>query len=105
MHFPAKELLPGTIDDSIAQRIEHYRELMALEQNPITNEKYRVAILALAKAPRLIDKLVDAYLDKKIEFASLINANSSGIIPPNIDDLLITIEEYKWLLAQVGMNL
>lgn len=99
-------MLPGTIDDFIAQRIEHYRELMALEQNPITNEKYKVAILALTKAPRLIDKLEDAYLNKKMEFAAMINASSSGIFPPTIaNDLLIEIEEYKWLLAQLGINL
>ena len=59
-HFPTKDLLPGTIDDFIAQRIEHYRELIAAEQNPIINEKYKLAIHALAKAPRLIDKLQDA---------------------------------------------
>lgn len=107
MHFLAKDLLPGTIDDYIAQRIEHYRELMALEQNPITNEKYLVAIRALAKAPRLIDKLQDVFLNKKMEFANRMFASSSGMVPPPSWDIELNIEiqEYEWLLAQLGKSM
>jgi hypothetical protein len=107
LHFPAKELLPGTIDDFIAQRIEHYREMMALEQNPITNEKYSMAIRALARAPRLIDKLQDACLNKKMEFANRMFASSSGMVPPPSWDIELDIEiqEYEWLLVQLGKSL
>jgi hypothetical protein len=100
-------LLPGTIDDFIAQRIEHYRELLAGDQNPVTKEKCLVAMRVLAKAPRLIDKLEDSYLNKKVEFSNRMIASSSGMLPPpNWDiELVIEIQEYEWLLAQLGKSL
>lgn len=85
-------MLPGTFDDLIAQRIEHYRDRVALEQNPVTRQKFGKAIEILAKAPRQVDELQDLLLDKKVEFGNKMVASTTGMVPPSwAHDLLVEI--------------
>jgi len=99
-------MLPGSLDDLIAQRIEHYREMLEQGQNPVTTEKFHIAIHALANTPRQIGKLQNALLNKKMEHANTTIAMGTGMVPPSwAHSLLIEIEEYEWLLAQLHRKL
>ena len=95
-------MIPGSIDDLIAQRIDRYQELMSMENNPLKVEKMNKAINALVNAPRQTEKLKTKLLQKKADYDITLFTAYSGMAPPILaEDLLIEIQEYEWLLSQL----
>ena len=77
---------------------------MAAEQDPVTIEKCVAAIKVLKNAPRQIDKLEDAYMNKKFDYS--IRGSTGMVSPPSWDvNSFVEIEEYEWLLVQLGRPL
>ena len=82
-------MLPGTIDDLIAQRIEYHREFMDQEQIPVLKGKYHIAIRASSVAPRQLGELKESLVNKKVKFGNITDLNSAGIGAPSWSNQLL----------------